>query len=174
MVEKRFGTDDRPSKDVEFAEWKTSVEFDELQLVDLRFQSTTAVGFPQEGFTLSIPRNPLLEKGCLEATFLSRQKRAIVTFRFDAVAAFRVLDEHGLLNIWASPNCAKPAPATFRVKGHQWQKKSFLVWFHGADEDRVSWMIATGWECLEVVTDAEPAVTEEAAIVADYDPSDFD
>lgn len=173
MTDEQLGSDGRSLMHIEFAEWRTSVEFDELQLVDLKFQSTTSIGFPQEGFSLRIPGAPLLEQGCLEATFFSRQKRSIINFRFDTVAAFRVLDEHGLDDIWASPNRAKPASATFRVRGHQWQKESFLVWLHGTDKNQFSWMIATGWECLEVVTDAEPEICEVPAMVADYDPSEF-
>lgn len=158
---------------IEFREWTTPVEFDDLQLVDLKFQATSSIGFPQDGFSLRSPANRLVEPGCLEATFLSREKRSLITFRYAAVAAFRVLDEHGLTDLWASSNRAQPGSTTFRVRGHLWQKESFLVWFHGSDESQFSWMVATGWHCLEVITDVEPLVSITPAVVTDYDPTEF-
>ena len=173
MVDNKTSSPNHTLRPIEFAEWQTPVEFDELQLVDLKYQAATAVGFPQEGFSLRSPNKPLLEAGSLEATFLSRQKRSMVCFRFDAVAAFRVLDEHGLVDMWSSPARANPGSATFKVRGHQWQEESFLVWFHGTDKDQYSWMIATGWDCLEVVTNVHPDVHLFPAVVTDYDAADF-
>jgi len=108
----------------------------------------------------------------LEALFFSRQQRAVVTFTFKKVNAFRVLDEGGLLEVWeASSKKPRPAGTTFRVRGHGWQGESVLAWVHGTDKEHYSFMIATGWECLEVVAFEEPAVVLRPAVVTPYDPT---
>ena len=102
----------------------------------------------------------------LEAVFLSHEKQAAVRFRFNNASAFRVLDEAGLLQLWeASSQNPRPAHATFRVRGHAWQDESVLVWIHGADKEHFSYMIATGADCLEVITMDEPQVQVVPAIV---------
>ena len=159
------------SEGIQFAEWATSVDSDDLFLAQLRYGSSeAAVSFAKEGFTLELPESAVEERGALEATFLSRQKRAVVVFSFEHVSAFRVLDEHGLLDIWdASGKTARPACTTFRVKGHKWQEESFLSWsMPGCD---FSFMIATDEDCLEVVASSEPTIRILPAKVTEHEPS---
>jgi hypothetical protein len=143
---------------IEFAPWPTLVENDELHLVSVRYgHAPQRVDFVSEGFSLELPGGEDNKVGALEAIFLSREKRAAVVFVFDDVSAFRVLDEHGLVDMWnASAETARPANTTFKVKGHQWQEESHLSWFMRGCE--FSFVIATGWDCLEVVTGTEPTV----------------
>ena len=150
---------------IEFAPWSTLVENDDLHLVSLRFdRATQRIDFVSEGFGLELPGRNDKKVGALEAVFLSREKRAAVVFSFDDVSAFRVLDEHGLVDMWeASGRTARPAHTTFKVKGHKWQEESFLSWFMRDCE--YSFVVATEWDCLEVVAGAEPNVELRAATV---------
>lgn len=147
-----------------FAPWKTPVENDELSLVSLSYGgASTKVDCHREGFSLEVPASGSLGAGDLEAVFLSVEKKSVVVFRFEGPAAFRVLDEHGLLDIWtASEKTPRPARTTFMVKGHRWQQESELSWFMGGTE--FSLMIATDWNCLEVVG-LQPTIELRPAIV---------
>ena len=97
--------------------------------MSLRYgDASKKVDFVSDGFSLELPASDAAEAGALEATFLSREKRAAVVFTFSDVSAFRVLDEHGLTDMWeASSKAQRPAHTTFRVKGHKWQQESFLT-----------------------------------------------
>ena len=128
---------DLTANGVEFAPWPTVVENDQLALVAIA----------------------LSEDRILTAVFSSKEKQANVEFTFDQVDAFRVLDENGLLELWAvSRERTRPAQTTFRVRGHMWQKESPLAWIHGAEEPYYSYMVATGWDCLEVISINPPHI----------------
>jgi len=90
---------------VQFAEWRTEVENDDLTLLSL---------------TLGEGRS-------LTAVFEAQTLRSQVVFAFAETRAFRVLDEGGLLELWAASRVhPRPASTTFRVRGHQWQAESPL------------------------------------------------
>jgi hypothetical protein len=167
MDQKPNNPDDTASS-IEFAAWPTLVENDELHLVSLRYgDDAKKVDFVSEGFSLELPGNETGTTSALEATFLSREKRAAVVFAFDNVSAFRVLDEHGLVDMWnASASASRPAQATFKVKGHKWQEESFLSWVMPQCE--WSFLVATGWDCLEVVTPTEPTIELRPATVREH------
>lgn len=150
---------------IQFEAWPTPVENDQLHLVSLRYGSAAKeVHIVEDGIALRLPEYDALETDDLEATFLSREKRAVVVFTFSNVSAFRVLDEHGLTELWqASSTQPRPAKTTFRVTGHKWQEESFLSWVMASCE--FSFMIATDWECLEVVSNFEPTIELRSAVV---------
>ena len=169
-MQRRPSDPNEETNGIEFAPWSTLVENDDLHLVSLRYgHAPQRVDFVSEGFSLELPVSKDNKVGALEAVFLSREKRAAVVFSFDDVSAFRVLDEHGLVDMWeASGKTARPAHTTFKVKGHKWQEESFLSWFMRDCE--YSFMVATGWDCLEVVAGTEPTVELLAAAVIEYRP----
>lgn len=152
------------SPSIVFAPWSTPVENDELSLVSLSYGgASTEVDCVREGFSLEVPASGSVGVGDLEAVFLSIEKKSVIIFRFERPMALRVLDEHGLLDIWAaSGETPRPAKTTFLVKGHKWQQESELSWFMGGTE--FSLMIATDWDCLEVVG-TEPTIEMRPAIV---------
>jgi hypothetical protein len=158
---------------VQFAPWCTPVENDDLQLISVSFGGSGEINYPNDGVSLRLPSDCAVPNSQeLEATFFSREQRAVVTFKFTEVNAFRVVDEGGLLEMWeASSRTPRPAGTTFRVRGHGWQAESALAWIHGADKDHYSYMIATGWECLEVVGFKDPAIELRPAIVTPYEPA---
>lgn len=151
---------------VEFAPWGTEVADDDLTFMGVSYLPSESVDFPADGFGLTLP--DAFTPSCheLEALFLSREKRATVRFEFRNVRAFRVLDEAGLTELWgASARTPRPTQTTFRVRGHAWQDESILEWIMGADPDYFSHVVATGFECLEVVCRGEPIVEIGPAIV---------
>ncbi|TXN70475.1 hypothetical protein [Methylobacterium sp. WL6] len=147
--------------DVEFAPWPTQVQNDGLDLVDLAFDPRVPPLPPdlQEG-----PSHPeggtRAFGGTLRATFADPRGGRVARFAFRGVVAFRVLDEHGLLELWdASAKRPRPARTTFRVRGHGWTRESPLVFDKTGDVDPYSHMVATDDLCLEVVCTVKPIVT---------------
>ena len=133
----RKNANDLTADGVHFGKWRTEVENDDLELISINFS----------------------EHRRLKAKFLSKQKRAEVEFVFSDVAAFRVLDEGGLIELWAqSAKTPRPASTTFMVRGHTWQYESVLVWVHGTNEPYFSYMIATDWDCVEVIAEEPPEI----------------
>ncbi|WP_114520478.1 hypothetical protein [Altererythrobacter sp. ZODW24] len=146
------------SNGIEFAPWPTEVENDELIFVGVKYGGYAKTEFVQEGLSLELELDYGDESDGLEVTFISREKKAGVCFSFDNVSAFRVLDEHGLVELWsASSSTPRPAQTTFKVKGHKWQDESELSWVMSSCE--YSFMVATGSNCLEVIANCEPTVT---------------
>jgi hypothetical protein len=122
---------------VEFAAWATGVENDDLRLISLS----------------------LTTERTLTVVFFSSDKDRNVRFTFQDARAFRVVDEGGLLELWAASNSTpRPAQTTFLVRGHAWQAESPLAWFHGSDDTGYSYLVATDWDCLEVVVSEPPAI----------------
>lgn len=150
---------------VVFGEWRTEVANDDLTLVSVGYLFSRSVEYPSDGFGLKPPNPPKPRDHDLEAIFLSKDKKAVVRFRFQNVRAFRVLDEAGLVELWeASAITPRPADTTFRVRGHGWQDESFLEWFMAAGPDYFSYMVATSLACLEVICSSEPSVDIQPAI----------
>jgi hypothetical protein len=149
---------------IEFAPWPTDVENDYLTLVGLRYGGHAAINFVKDDHTIELTLDYADSERGLEATFISREKMAGVVFYLNDVSGFRVLDAHGLVDLWnASKNTPRPAATTFRVKGHLWQTESELLWIMRGCE--FSYMVATDWDCLEVITDCEPSVKIIPAVV---------
>jgi len=75
------------------------------------------------------------------------------------VSAFRVLDEHGLTEIWEKTSeLGRPGLATFKVRNHRWSKESPIS-FLGSDG--WSYVVATDSDCVEFVTSDIPVVSIE-------------
>jgi hypothetical protein len=155
---------DYQNSTVEFAPWPTEVQNDDLAFVGIRYGGYTQVSHPEDEFGSELTLDYAPQDCCLEATFISREKKTGVVFSFDGVSAFRVLDEHGLTELWvASGRNARPASTTFKVKGHGWQRESELCWIVGGCD--FSYMVATSCDGLEVVTDREPTISYVPAVV---------
>jgi hypothetical protein len=81
---------------------------------------------------------------------------------FPRIRAFRVLDEGGLLELWANtPDEGRPGACTFQVRNHMWTHESPVSF---ASSDGWSYVIATDAECVEVVSrpEPEPEITLES------------
>lgn len=89
---------------------------------------------------------------------------------FDTVSAFRVLDEHGLTQLWekTAELGGRPGQTTFKVRNHLWTEES-LISFLGA-QDGWSFVIASDWDCVEIVALTPPTILEEEAHLRDGAP----
>lgn len=149
---------------IEFAEWRTPIENDELQLLDVVYKDGgAAMEFFQRDFGVDIPPSRTMDMD-LVARFFSADQKAIFRVSCSPIA-HRVLDEHGLVELWSATaeQGGRPAMATFRVRNHGWTQESHLSFFHGA-QDGYSYMIATGWDCLELVSAQPPLVVKESDV----------
>ncbi len=84
---------------IEFARWATDVENDDLTLVGVRYGGHAAMNFVKDDQTIELTLDYDDGEYELEATFISREKLAGVVFYFNDVSGFRVLDEHGLVDL---------------------------------------------------------------------------
>ncbi len=77
---------------------------------------------------------------------------------FEVVSAFRVLDEHGLLELWekTSELGGRPAARTFKVRNHAWTKESPITFLAS---DGWSYIMATDFDCIEIVSVTPPEIT---------------
>jgi hypothetical protein len=119
----------------EFAPWPTAIAEVRVELRDLTYDAF---------------------KGELIASFDEIEGPGKFRALFADVGAFRVLDEHGLLELW-DPAIRRPAFTTFRVRNHLWSKESEISFLYFT-KDRWSYMIATVGDCLEVLTQTEPRI----------------
>jgi hypothetical protein len=146
---------------IEFAEWRTSIENDDLHLLDVVYKDGGgAFEFFTLGFGVDIPPNRTMSKD-LVARFFSADQKAIYRISCSPIA-YRVLDEHGLVELWsaAAEQGGRPGQATFKVRNHGWTRESVLSFFNGA-QDGYSYVIATGWDCLELVCFDPPEIVKE-------------
>ncbi|KTE24362.1 MULTISPECIES: hypothetical protein [unclassified Sphingopyxis] len=94
----------------------------------------------------------------LAIKLFSYTKSRVFEVLFYDVTAYRVLDEHGLCDLWPLD---RPNRAMFKVGGHGWTKESPISFAFGGDE---SWMIATDWDCVEIISTSQPIVRDLAPV----------
>ena len=133
--------------ELEFSRWETPFENAKLWVLGVSYEERTldvhVVVYSSDG----VPLAP----------------EPIYRLRFGDVAAFRVLDEGGLLGLWAqTPAMGRPGDSTFRVRNHLWTSESILSFIHGT-EDGWSFVIATDGECVEILAPNPPTITLEGA-----------
>lgn len=151
--------------EVQFKAWHTPVEDDDLILGRVKFDAGSPLATFADGTSLSLPPEPT--RFPLVATFISSNKHAIVTFGFPAVTAYRVVDENGLVELWdANAKHPRPTASTFRVRGHQWSKESFLAFVDEDPKGAFSYVVATQNLCLEVIAHLDPQITVSPLNVA--------
>ncbi|HEX4739102.1 MAG TPA: hypothetical protein VH331_16240 [Allosphingosinicella sp.] len=96
----------------------------------------------------------------LEARFFDLDTHIIYRIGCSPVA-FRVLDEHGLVELWHAMNEQRRpvGSSTFMVRNHGWSRESELSFMHGT-RDGYSYIIATRLECLEIVAIDTPVIEQ--------------
>jgi len=79
---------------------------------------------------------------------------------FEDISAFRVLDEHGLLEIWQETRRQGcwPGDTTFRVRNHGWRKESSVSL---ATTSGWSYVAASDDYFIEVVSAVAPTIIAE-------------
>jgi hypothetical protein len=122
-----------------FEVWRTPFEDSDIQLAGLNYSEGEALSF----------RVRVQETGSTYRIF------------FERVSAFRVLDEHGLLELWEKTKELKgrPASTTFKIRNHLWTKESPISFAHS---DGWSFVVASDAACVEIVARTAPTITLEA------------
>ncbi|MBK0023976.1 hypothetical protein IAE29_23355 [Ochrobactrum sp. S46] len=127
-----------PSTEFAFEAWATPFEDAAIDLIGVEFSGNGELSF----------RVRVLETG------------AIYRVNFEYVSAFRVLDEHGLLDIWEKTARlgGRPGNTTFRVRNHAWTEESPVSF---AASDGWSYIAASDGYCIEVVATVPPTLAAE-------------
>jgi len=76
---------------------------------------------------------------------------------FTIPSAFRLLDEHGLCEIWdaRAAHCVVLPQNTFKVRNHLWTRESPISFL---ESEGWSFVLATQSDCVEVVSGKEPVM----------------
>lgn len=129
------------SNDAAFAfhAWETPFENSSIDLIGAKFSEDAALTF----------RVRVRETG------------SIYRVSFEHVSAFRVLDEHGLLEIWQKTDemGGRPGSTTFRVRNHLWTRESPISFLAS---DGWSYIAASDDYCIEAVAEGMPTIAQEA------------
>ncbi len=120
-----------------FAEWKTAFADAHIDLLDVRYDAGT---------------------GTLRFRISDPGTDEIHSIAFPYVSAFRVLDEHGLLELWRMTETlgGRPARTTFKVRNNSWCRESVISFL---PSDGWSYVLATEGDCIEIVSATEPSIT---------------
>jgi hypothetical protein len=151
---------------ITFESWDSEISDGDLHILqvqylrgDLQFGIRTA---DDKWTTYSRPASTSLPSD-LRILLFNVTNESVYVVDFDGVSAFRVLDEHGLLEIWNAGE--RPNRSLFRVGGHSWTKESELSFFMSGQT--YSWMIATGNDCVEVISFNTPHISFLEKIVGE-------
>lgn len=154
--------------DVEFESWVTPFTDSALTILEVRAGGgSLRIADPATGRTIEIPSSGGPGDGELLVRVFDAETASVYRLLFSSVAAFRMLDENSLLELWAATKGpeGRPGKSTFRVRGHMWSRESELAFFLGSSGGW-SYLIATDWDCVEVVCPEPPVVEFERLIVA--------
>jgi hypothetical protein len=144
----------------EFSAWQTPFENSPVSVLEVAFGRSRL--WP-EGREPTVKQPLLGAPQSAELVIRVHVHGEASTYRlsFDTVSAFRVLDEHGLMQLWHKTEelGGRPGQTTFRVRNHLWSEESPLS-FLGA-QDGWSFVIATDDDCIEIVARTQPEIELE-------------
>jgi hypothetical protein len=120
----------------QFASWATPLADDIVDLLDVRYDAGT---------------------GDLQFRIGQSDSDETYSIAFKGVSAFRVLDEHGLLELWRMTEelDGRPGRTTFMVRNHAWCRESIVSFL---PTDGWSYVLATDGDCIEVVCANDPSI----------------
>lgn len=143
---------------IQFEEWKTPFEEGDLSILDLHWENDSFFYQTRDRKVVRLERNLLNKEIELQVHIIDLSTEFVYEINFFKVNGFRLLDEHGLLEIWeARDRKGINLNATFKVRNHLWSKESPLTFFHG-NSGEWSHLISTENECLEVVCIEAPTI----------------
>lgn len=151
---------------VEFAEWDTPFKVGDVTVLDLRQQTGKWwIEDQKENLRFELPKIADVGDADLVVRVFHVATSTVYAVTFHDVGAFRLLDEHGLTELWSSEanRLGHPARSSFKVRRHQWSKESEVT-FQMYATDEWSYVIATDWECVEVVCRETPVVEIETVV----------
>lgn len=144
----------------EFSAWQTPFENSSVLVLDVAFSRPRLWPEGREP-TATQPLLEALQSAELVIRVYVHGEASIYRLSFDSVSAFRVLDEHGLMQLWHKTDelGGRPGQATFRVRNHLWSEESPLSFL--GTQDGWSFVIATGDDCVEIVARTPPKIELE-------------
>lgn len=151
---------------VEFEVWDTPFKDGEISVIDVVYRDGGfADEFHEAGKRYCGPAHRDLGDADLVVRVFRKETESVYALLFRHVGAFRVLDERGLLGLWDGPNepRRRPNASTFRVRNHAWTAESPLTFELNAEEGW-SYMVATSFDCVEVVCSEPPEIRLEETI----------
>lgn len=121
-----------------------------------------AFGFwqtPFENSDIELLHVEYMQGGKLTIRIRAENPQASYRVAFERIAAFRVLDEHGLLQLWEKTTelGTRPALRTFMARNHLWTKESPITFLMS---EGWSYFIVSHFECVEIVSSVAPSITE--------------
>ena len=123
----------------EFERWETPFERSDVQILEVRY-----IGSEASPLVVRVEADGVIYRVTAEGT-----------------SGFRVLDELGLIALGVIPGSSpEAAVASVKVRGHGWSQESDAL-FHAATRDGWSFLILSGWECVEILGHDPPAVEIE-------------
>ena len=156
--------------EVEFSDWETPFQNDEISILGVQYLGggldmkdyRAGFGFAAEdrwdmaGYELIVH----LCSWRRDEPWSASSTAKIYALSFKWIGGFRVLDEVGLLELWeaTAKSGGRPAHSTFRVRNHLWSRES-PVPFLAVASDGWSFVVASGWDCIEVIARMEPEIT---------------
>jgi len=155
----------------EFSQWQTPFENSRIAVLEVAYHSDISLpnqyqsGHQHQSFFKSS------WEAKLEIRLYAYDGNCIYRVSFDAVSAFRVLDEHGLTQLWerTAELGGHPGQTTFKVRNHLWAEES-LISFPGA-QDGWLFVIASDWDCVKIVALTQSTILEEEAHLRDGAPN---
>lgn len=150
------------SGEFEFGEWATPFADADIEILEF-------VHSPRRPWPDDAPfhyRMGSLLRSHNDADLVARiyvyEPEKVYRVTFDRISAVRLLDEGGLLEIWAKTEelGGRPGQTTFLVRNHAWTEESVLSFLA---TDGWSFIIASDNECLEVVSANPPRIEEESS-----------
>lgn len=151
---------------VEFADWNTPFRYGNLHIISVEYGTgphEIVYRLPDRIYRLNSDQPE--DAPALKAKVLDTESNLLYEVAFPSVLGFRVLDEHGLLELWGTDTYEpKKLGGTFLVRNHMWHKESPVTFTCGMDGEW-SYMIATDDDCLEIVSSAEPVIQSLGEVV---------
>jgi hypothetical protein len=151
---------------VTFEPWDSDISDDDLHVMQvqyLRGELQFGIRTGDDEWTTYTRPATLDLPSDLRILLFNVTRESVYTIDFYGVSAFRVLDEHGLLEIWNAGQ--RPNRALFRVGGHGWTKESELSFFMPGQS--FSWMIATSNDCVEVISYNIPKISCVESVIGE-------
>jgi hypothetical protein len=143
----------------EFGEWATPFSGSDVLVIEVGYAPNSLL--PDAAQQVR-PLSLFKEGGPDALTIRLCDAHCDIVYRvcFESVAAFRVMDEIGLMQLWDKTRelGGRPARASFRVRNHLWCKESPMAFF---GTQGWAFVIATVNDCIEIVSAYTPQITTE-------------
>lgn len=151
---------------VEFADWSTPFRHGNIHIISVEYGTGPhEVVYREPDKTYRLNSDQPEDAPALKAKILDTESNLLYEIAFPSILAFRVLDEHGLMELWGADTYEpKKLGATFLVRKHLWPKESPVTFTCGMDGEW-SYMIATDDDCLEIVSAAVPIIQSLGEVV---------